>query len=92
VLGLGTIAKLVDACARRLVLQEQIGQDVVAALVGLAGARGAYCRITLRHGCLSARGERQAGASVLTLAAAGDLAGPEAAAELALVLDREAGA
>jgi GTP cyclohydrolase IA len=90
-LGPGTIAALVDACARRLVLQEQIGQDVVTSLVELAGARGAFCRISLSHGCLSARGARQAQARVHTTAAAGELARPESAAELALALGAESG-
>lgn len=85
-LGLGTIAALVDACARRLALQEQIGQDVVRALVSHGGARGAYCRIALTHGCLAARGARQTRASVHTTASAGELSGPEGTAELELAL------
>lgn len=78
VLGLGTIARLVDACARRLVLQETIGDDVVKALLGHAGARGAVCEITLLHGCLSARGAHQPGARVTTVASGGDLSIDEA--------------
>lgn len=89
VLGLGTIARLVDACARRLALQEQIGENVVGALVQLAGARGAFCQITLRHSCLSARGSRQADATVRTQASAGDLADPACARELHLALGAE---
>jgi GTP cyclohydrolase I len=89
-LGLGTLAGLLDACSRRLALQEQIGKDVVSALMDHAGARGAYCRISLVHGCLSARGARQARASVHTSTAAGALAGAEAAAELALTLGGKA--
>lgn len=89
VLGLGTIARLVDACSRRLALQEQIGEMVVDALVRHGGARGAICRITLRHSCLSARGARQADATVSTLARAGDLANPACASELALALGAE---
>jgi GTP cyclohydrolase IA len=86
VLGLGTVARLVDACGRRLVLQEQIAHDVVGALVELGGARGAFCRVTLRHGCLSARGARENEAAVVTQAAAGDLALPAASGELELAL------
>jgi GTP cyclohydrolase I len=73
VLGLGTIARLVDACARRLVLQETIGADVVRALRTLGGARGAYCEITLVHGCLSARGACQASARATTVIREGEL-------------------
>jgi GTP cyclohydrolase I len=69
--GIGAIARTVDAFARRLTLQESIGEDVVRALVGHAGARGAYCRLELSHACLSARGARQGNATVLTVARAG---------------------
>lgn len=89
VLGLGTIARLVDAYARRLTLQEQIGENVVDALVTHAGARGAFCQLTLRHGCLSARGARHAEASVRTQAAAGELASAPGAAELEFALRGE---
>lgn len=89
VLGLGTLARLVDACARRLALQEQIGEQVVTSLVELGGARGAFCQITLRHSCLSARGSRQADATVRTQASAGDLADPGCARELDLALRAE---
>jgi GTP cyclohydrolase I len=85
-LGLGTIARLVDALARRLTVQEAIGSGVVSALVEQAGARGAYCELTLVHTCLGARGARQVDASVRTIARAGSLTTPEAAAELALAL------
>lgn len=83
-LGLGTVAALVDAYCRRLTLQEAIGHNVVQALMRHAGARGAWCRIELRHTCLGARGPRQSGATVETVASAGTLAAPGAIAALAL--------
>jgi GTP cyclohydrolase I len=85
-LGLGTLSRLVDAMSRRLVLQESIAENVVDALVKHGGAQGAYCEITLRHGCLSARGGQEVDARVRTHAANGVLALPEAAAEIALAL------
>jgi GTP cyclohydrolase I len=78
ILGIGVVARLVDACARRLVLQETIGLDVAQALVRHAGARGALCEITLRHGCLSARGAHEVDARVTTVARAGELTESEA--------------
>lgn len=78
ILGLGVVARLVDACARRLVLQETIGEDVVFALVEYAGARGALCEITLQHGCLSARGANQVDARVTTVARSGEISESEA--------------
>jgi GTP cyclohydrolase I len=91
-LGIGTIAALVDAYARRLTLQEAIAQSVVEALVEHAGARGAYCELELEHGCLRARGERQAHALVRSSARAGELLGKEAAMEISLALGRARGA
>lgn len=74
VAGIGTIAHVVDALAHRLTLQERIGDEVVALLVGALGAKGALCRLTLAHSCLIARGERKTGSIVETLAVAGTFA------------------
>jgi GTP cyclohydrolase I len=90
-LGIGTITALVDAFARRLTLQEAIGENVVTALMQHAGARGAYCELSLEHSCLRARGERQAEALVRSSARAGTLAGRDALSEIALALGRAAG-
>jgi GTP cyclohydrolase I len=83
--GLGTLAALVNAFARRLSLQESIGENVVQALVEHGGARAAYCEIRLVHGCLVARGSRQAGADLTTTARRGALD----TAELLLALGRK---
>jgi GTP cyclohydrolase I len=87
-LGIGTISALVDAFARRLTLQEAIAQNVVSALIEHAGARGAYCELELEHGCLRARGERQAAATVRSSARAGEFASREAIGEILLALGR----
>ncbi|HEY6560885.1 MAG TPA: GTP cyclohydrolase I [Polyangiaceae bacterium] len=87
-LGIGTLASLVNAYARRLTLQETIGERVAQALVEHAGAVGACCELVLVHSCMNARGTRQTDASVRTLATAGSLALPEAAAQLALALGK----
>lgn len=87
--GLGTVARLVHACARRLTLQEAIGEQVVAALMEHAGARGAYCDVSLLHSCLAARGAEQPDARLVTVARAGELARGEALAELAIALRAE---
>jgi GTP cyclohydrolase I len=90
-LGIGTLTALVDAFARRLTLQEAIGQNVVSALIDHAGARGAYCELELEHGCLRARGERQASAVVRSSARAGEFSGTAAVTEIALALGRARG-
>ncbi len=87
ILGLGTIAKLVEAYARRLSLQEQIGANVVTTLMEY-GARAAFCRLALSHTCLSARGAGQPHATVVTMASEGEFAAGPGQAALALALDR----
>jgi GTP cyclohydrolase IA len=83
--GLGTLASLVGAYARRLSLQESIGENVVQALMQHGGARAAYCEVRLVHGCLVARGAREAATELVTTARRGDLD----AAELAWTLGRQ---
>ena len=85
VAGVGTIAHVVDALARRLTLQERIGDEVVALLVRELGAKGALCRLALSHACMTARGERKTGAIVETLAVAGTFAFASADRELAFL-------
>jgi GTP cyclohydrolase I len=70
-IGIGTVARMVDAFARRLALQEEIGERVVAALQKHLAPRWAACRLTLSHFCMVARGERKHGARVETIALAG---------------------
>ena len=72
--GVGAVARLVDAFARRLALQEQIGEHVVQALEKHLHPRWTACRIVLSHACMTARGERTHGARVETVATGGDAA------------------
>jgi len=83
--GLGTLAAVVGAYARRLSLQESIGENVVQALVQHGGVRAAYCEVRLVHGCLVARGAREAATELVTTARRGDLD----SAELAWALGRQ---
>jgi GTP cyclohydrolase I len=80
--GIGTIAQVLDALARRLSLQEQISASVADLIVRELGARGALCRLVLTHTCLVSRGERQAQAVVETVATAGTFAEPTADRDL----------
>jgi GTP cyclohydrolase I len=81
-LGIGALARVVDAYSRRLSLQEDIGRSVVDALIAKGGARGAYCRLDMHHTCLSCRGARQVSAVVTTEKRGGALAQPEYAQRL----------
>lgn len=71
VAGLGAIARLVQCHARRLVLQEDLGQRVVDDLVMHLGARAAGCIVDLAPTCMIVRGGRQHGARAITTAFAG---------------------
>jgi GTP cyclohydrolase IA len=81
--GLGTLAALVNAFARRLSLQETIGEQVVQALVQHGGAQAAFCEVRLVHGCLVARGTRQASTELVTSARLGEIDAVELAISLA---------
>jgi len=89
VLGLGTVARLVDAYARRLTLQEQIGQNVVLSLMQQGRAKAAYCRLELRHGCLRLRGPKQRDALVTSTHMAGAFETPLGQSQLAVALRGE---
>lgn len=69
--GLGTIAQLVHIASRRLILQETLCHEIAQAVCDGLDARGALCRLELRHTCLVARGERQLAAVFDTVAFAG---------------------
>jgi GTP cyclohydrolase IA len=73
IVGLGGIARALDACSQRLILQETIGEDLVAAMFDALKPRWAACRLSLAHGCMVARGERAHHARVETMALRGDV-------------------
>ncbi|MBX3183902.1 MAG: GTP cyclohydrolase I [Polyangiaceae bacterium] len=77
-IGIGAVARVVRAAAARLTLQEQIGPEVLGALVEHAQVELAACRITLRHSCLSARGAREHAAEVETWCVRGGRSMPRA--------------
>ncbi|HEY8086604.1 MAG TPA: GTP cyclohydrolase I [Polyangiaceae bacterium] len=67
-IGVGTVAAVVDAFARRLAMQESLGDHVAATLQKHLAPRWVACRVVLTHACMTARGERAHGARVETLA------------------------
>jgi GTP cyclohydrolase I len=85
-LGLGTVARLVETAARRLALQESVGETVVAMLLEHGRARGALCRLDLLHTCLSARSAEQPDARLITLSRGGELATEARLLEVSLAL------
>jgi GTP cyclohydrolase IA len=69
--GIGTVARVVQAFSRRLALQERVAEDIARAVQRHVAPHWAACRIVLSHACMTARGERAHGASVETLARTG---------------------
>lgn len=72
IVGVGALARLLDAFARRLTLQETIGEGVVSAIEKNLSPRWVACRIEMTHACMTARGERTHGARLVTYAMRGD--------------------
>jgi GTP cyclohydrolase I len=62
VVGFGQVARLVDALAHRLIIEEDLARQVAEALVRHLGARGAACALDAEQLCLTVRGERRRGA------------------------------
>ncbi len=71
IVGVGAIAALLQTAARRLILQETLGEDVVSALVATLTPRWVVVRIRLAHACMRLRGERAHGSVVETWCADG---------------------
>jgi len=72
IVGVGTLVEVLHAYAWRLSLQEQIAEDVVAALFAGLAPKWAAVKIVLSHGCMSARGKREHGALVEAVRIKGD--------------------
>lgn len=73
VAGLSKVARLVDALARRLVLQEQLAASIADALMRHLGPHGVEVELRARHGCVECRGVRQGGMRVTAKAVRGDM-------------------
>jgi GTP cyclohydrolase I len=59
VVGFGQLARLLDAFAHRLVIEEKLARDVALALMEQLGARGAACILDAEQQCLTVRGGRR---------------------------------
>ncbi len=66
VVGVSKLARLVDAFARRLQIQERIGDQVTTALVQNLGAVGAACIIEAQHLCMQMRGVQKQNSVMIT--------------------------
>jgi len=86
VIGLGRIPRVVETLASRPQLQERLTEEIADAFVEGLDPLGVLVVIDAVHGCVSARGVRQARSSTVTLASRGTLADPvERSGVLALI-------
>lgn len=66
VVGLSKLARLVDCYSQRLQLQERLTRQVAEALVTHLEVRGAGVVVRAAHSCMSCRGVRKPGATMVT--------------------------
>jgi GTP cyclohydrolase I len=82
IVGLSKLARLVDAYARRLQVQERLANEVVDALMEHLAPTGAAVVMQAEHLCMSLRGAKVPGAITVTSALRGAIFDkPEARAE-----------
>lgn len=83
VVGISKISRLVDAFGRRLQLQERLTNQIAHTLDDVLRPRGVGVVIEAQHGCMSTRGVRQHGVSMITKCWLGDFqTDPELRADL----------
>lgn len=89
IVGLGRLPRVVETLASRPQLQERLGEEIADALQQGLDPRGVLVVIDAVHGCVWARGARQARSSTVTMATRGILSDPVERAEvMALVGQR----
>ncbi len=87
--GLGTLARLVDTLAARPQLQERLGEQIADALQEALQPGGVLVVLEANQGCVSDRGTRQVDAHSVNVASRGALAAAADRAEvLALIAAR----
>jgi GTP cyclohydrolase I len=66
VVGVSKLARLLDAFARRLQIQERIGQQVTNALTEFLNPLGCACVIEAQHYCMTSRGVQKQNSKMVT--------------------------
>ena len=88
IVGLGRLPRVVETLAARPQLQERLGEQVADALAEGLEPRGVLVVLDAVHGCVSARGARQAKSSTVTLASRGSLSEPAMRAAVVALIGR----
>lgn len=91
IVGVSKLARLLDIYARRLQIQERIGEQVVDALMHHISPIGAACVIEAQHLCMRCRGVQKQGSVMVTSSLRGvflqeDSEGIAARAELMTII------
>ena len=71
VIGLSKMARIAEMCAKRLQLQERIGEDICEVMMKVLGTEDVAVIIEGKHGCMTARGAKSRGAVTRTAALKG---------------------
>jgi GTP cyclohydrolase I len=66
VVGISKLARLVDACARRLQIQERLTGDIASAIDRALQPEGVAVILVAEHGCMTSRGIRAHGSRMVT--------------------------
>lgn len=81
VIGISKLARLLDIFARRLQIQERIGQEVTQAIMENLQPHGAACYLRAVHTCMTARGVNKQHSTLITSSLVGEFQKPEVRAE-----------
>ena len=74
IVGLGSLARVVETLASRPQLQERLTEEIADALADGLAAEGVLVVLDAVHGCVTTRGPRQVNSSTVTMASRGILA------------------
>lgn len=91
VVGLGKLPRVVETLASRPQLQERLTEEIADALEQGLKPRGVVVVLDAVHGCVSARGVRQAKSSTVTMATRGELSDAAARAEVMALIGASIG-
>lgn len=86
VVGISKLARLVDAFARRLQIQERLTAEIAEAIERTLHPRGVAVVVEATHECMSSRGVRKHGASLVTRRFTGVFEEPERRREVLAAL------
>ena len=93
VFGVSKLARIVDMFARRLQLQERLGEQISEAIMHNIGATGVGVMIEARHLCMMMRGVQKQNSVMITSSVVGTFRESQATREefVALVGNHQAG-